>query len=209
MQKTTTNHIEIKLLPNRKFIYSNRRQNIVITAENNATTISVAFPEEYDAYSKRVDFVNSSGRDWTIGLYTPEFKRKRHKYPADFDKLRFTFTLPTEITTPGELKMQFIAYLPDQTMTTVPFEVVTIDVLDGVLAFKKNARSNPDLLILSANQSSEALFLSQRAAAMSQRAERAAKSADERSKTALEIAKTPQIEFRYDETTGNLYLIQQ
>lgn len=180
------NDIEIKLLPNRRFIYSNRRQNIVITAEHLATDITVLFPEEYMHYSKRVDFVNSHGKEWTEGLYTPEYKHK--KYPHGFNKCRFHFSLPTEVTTEGELKMQFLAYKPDKSMVTVPFEIVTIDVLNGVLAFKKNARSNPDLLILSANQSTEALFNSQRAAAKSERAEKLSKKAEEQSKAAVETA---------------------
>jgi hypothetical protein len=155
--------IEIILLSNRRFIYSNRKSSIVITAEHNATEISILFPEEYWDYSKRVDFVNSKGKEWTEGLYTPEYKHK--EYPHGFNKCRFHFSLPTEVTTTGELKMQFLAYKPDKSMVTVPFEIIPIDVLDGVLAFKKNARSNPDLLILAANQSKEALFLAQQAKA--------------------------------------------
>jgi len=178
------NDIEIKLLPNRRFIYSNRRQNIVITAEHSATEITVQYPEEYENYSKRVDFVNSKGKEWTEALYIPEYK----KYKGGFSKTRFHFTLPTEVTTEGELKMQFIAYKPDKSMTTVPFEVIPIDVLDGVLAFKKNARSNPDLLILSYNQSAEALFNSQRAVAKSEKAEKISKKAEEQSREAVETA---------------------
>jgi len=44
--------------------------------------------------------------------------------------------------------------------------------LDGVLAFKKNARSNPDLLIMAGSQSAEALFNSQRALAKSEKTEK-------------------------------------
>jgi hypothetical protein len=174
------NDIEIKLLPNRRFIYSNRRSNIVITAENKATEITVLFPDEYEGYSKRVDFVNSQGKEWTEALYCPEYgdghgghRQRRgnnhggHGHGGGENTCRFHFTLPTEVTTAGELKMQFIAYKPDESMTTVPFEIITIDVQDGVLAFKKNARSNPDLLILSYNRSTEALFKSEQAKAKS------------------------------------------
>jgi len=172
------NNIEIKLLPNRRFIYSNRRQNIVITAEHLATEITVLFPDEYgDGYSKRVDFVNSQGKEWTDGLYIPEYKN----YPPGYHRTRFHFSLPSEVTTQGELKMQFIAYKTDGSMITVPFEIITIDVLDGVPAFKKNARSNPDLLILSYNRSTEALFLAQQAKAKSIKAE-------ERSAAAVETS---------------------
>jgi len=166
-----TNDIEIKLLPNRRFIYANRKSNIVISAEHLATEIMVLFPDEYEEYSKRVDFVNSKGKEWTEALYTPEYHKKQHN-PHGFNKSRFHFTLPTEVTTEGELKMQFIAYKPDKSMTTVPFEVIPIDILDGVLAFKKNAKSNPDLLILAANQSTEALFLAQQATARATQAEK-------------------------------------
>jgi len=157
------NDIEIKLLANRRFIYANRRSNVVITAENKATDICVLFPEEYEDYSKRVDFINSAGKEWTEGLYTPEFK----KYKGGFSKTRFHFTLPTEVTTEGELKMQFLAYLPDESMTTVPFEVILIDIQCGMLAFKRSSKSNPDLLILAANKSEQALFNSQKAVAKS------------------------------------------
>jgi len=193
------NDIEIKLLPNRRFLYANRRQNIVITTEHLATEITVLYPEEYEHYSKRVDFVNSKGKEWTEGLYTPEYHKKH--YPHGFDKCRFHFALPSEVTTEGELKMQFIAYKPDKSMVTVPFEIIPIDVLDGVLAFKKNARSNPDLLILSYNQSTEALFNSQRAVAKSEKAERTSEKAeqisgkaDEQSQAAVETANAAKAE---------------
>ena len=161
------NHIEIKLLGNRRFIYANRRQSIVITAEHLATEITVLFPDEYEEYSKRVDFINSRGEEWTEGLYVPEFK----EYKPGFHKTRFHFKLPTEVTTEGELKMQFLAYLPDKSMTTVPFEVIPIDVQNGILAFKRSSKSNPDLLIMAANRSNEALFLAQQAKARSTQAE--------------------------------------
>jgi len=198
------NDIEIKLLPNRRFIYANRRSNIVLTAENRATEITVLFPDEYEHYSKRVDFVNSQDKEWTEGLYTPEYsghgsRPHEHGYKGQpnahahtvhghSSKLRFRFSLPTEVTTPGELKMQFLAYLPDETMTTVPFEIITIDVLDGILAFKKNARSNPDLLILSANLSKEALFKSEQAKAKSKDAVEKAEAAVANSFNAVNIS---------------------
>lgn len=117
------NDIEIKLLPNRRYIYANRKQSIVITAENRASQITVLFPEKYQEYSKRVDFVNSKGREWTEGLYTPEY----NEYPIEFNKSRFRFTLPSEVTTEGELKMQFLAYKIDESLTTVQlFQFVII-----------------------------------------------------------------------------------
>ncbi|MCL2798056.1 MAG: hypothetical protein FWD58_08405 [Firmicutes bacterium] len=170
------NHIEIRLLPNRRFIYANRRQSIVITAEHLATEICVLFPDEYEDYSKRVDFVNSQGKEWTEALFVPEYK----KYKPGFHKTRFHFLLPTEVTSEGELKMQFIAYLPDESMTTVPFEIIPIDVQSGILAFKKNARSNPDLLILSYNRSTEALFKAEQAKAKALSAQESAQSVVDR-----------------------------
>ena len=139
--------IEIKLLANRRFIYSNRKHSIVITAENKATEIAVSFPEEYEDYSKRVDFINSQGKPWTKALFTPEFE----EYPPDYNKSVFSFTLPDEVTKPGELKMQFLAYKPDESLTAVPFEIIPIQVDEGITCFKKGGKSNPDLLILSYN----------------------------------------------------------
>jgi len=91
------NDIEIKLLPNRRFIYSNRRSNIVITAENKATEITALFPDEYEDYSKRVDFVNSKGKEWTEGLYTPEYERHGHvekNLGENKSKFRFSRSQP-------------------------------------------------------------------------------------------------------------------
>jgi hypothetical protein len=188
------NDIEIKLLSNRRFIYSNRRSNIVITAENRATEITVLFPDEYEDYSKRVDFVNSQGKEWTEGLYTPEYEKHGHgKKNHGENKCRFRFSLPTEVTTAGELKMQFLAYKPDESMTTVPFEIITIDVQEGVLAFKRNAKANPDLLILSYNRSTEALFHSEQAKAKSIQALENSENAvavSEEAKTIAESAET-------------------
>lgn len=87
------NDIEIKLLANRRFIYSNHKRNIVITAEHLATKISVLYPDEYENYSKRVDFVNSKGKTWTIGLYIPEHKN----YKENFNKTLFCFALLCQV----------------------------------------------------------------------------------------------------------------
>jgi len=78
--------------------------------------------------------------------------------------------------------MQFLAYIPDESMTTVPFEIITIDVQDGVLAFKRNAKANPDLLILSYNRSTEALFKSEQAKAKSKDAVEKANEAETNSR---------------------------
>lgn len=153
------NDIEIKLLANKRFVYSNHKNNIVISSEHLATCIKVLYPEEYKNYSKRVDFVNSEGKSWTEALYIPEYQ----KYNDEFDKLLFNILLPSEVTTQGELNMQFIAYKQDKSMTIVPFEIIPIDVQSGLLAFRKNARKNPDLLMLCYNRSTDALFKAEQA----------------------------------------------
>ena len=107
--------IEILLLPSRRYTFLNCSKGAVISAEHNATEIRVKFPNEYENYSKRVDFITSRGNPWTEKLYVPEFE----EYPEDFDKNVFSFTLPNEVTVSGELKMQFVAYMPDETLTAV------------------------------------------------------------------------------------------
>ena len=64
--------IEVTLLRNKQYVAQNQEDYKVIGNENNATTILVHFPEEYESYSKRVDFKNIRNEKWTIALYTPE-----------------------------------------------------------------------------------------------------------------------------------------
>lgn len=151
--------ISINLLNNKRFSIKNENKNLIIMSEHNATEITVTFPEGYENYSKRVDFLNSEKESWTEALYCPEFKN----YPADYDKLQFMFTLPNEVTVAGELKMQFVAYMPDESLTSVPFDIIPLEVEDGIIQYKKSGAKNPDLIIMSYNQSSQALFAAQSA----------------------------------------------
>jgi len=145
--------IEATLLKNKQIIVSNIEDYKVIGSENNATNITVHFPTEYENYSKRVDFKNIKNEKWTIGLYTPEFD----EYSNEDDKNNFTFTLPSEVTIRGELKVQFIAYIPGENPTYVPFEILKVEVKEDILYCKKIASDNPDLLIKSYALSTEAL----------------------------------------------------
>ena len=164
------NVIEIMLLPSRRYTFLNCSKGAVISAEHNATEIRVQFPQSYESYSKRVDFVTSKGNPWAEKLYVPEFE----EYSDDFDKNVFSFTLPNEVTIQGELKMQFVAYMPDDTLKVVPFDVIPIYIEYGLTNFKKSGKHNPDLLILSYNQSTKALMYSEQAKSFSQSAEQKA-----------------------------------
>ena len=177
------NVIEIMLLPSRRYTFLNCSKGAVISAEHNATEIRVQFPIGYESYSKRVDFITSKGNPWTEKMYVPEFE----EYSEDFDKNVFSFTLPNEVTIQGELKMQFVAYMPDDTLTIVPFDVIPIYIEYGLTNFKKNGRYNPDLLVLSYNKSTEALMYSEQAKSFSQGAEQ---KADEALSTANEALQT-------------------
>ena len=147
-------------------LYSNKQNNQtnpddlkIISGENFATKISVQFPYEYVQYSKRVDFINIRGEKWTEGLYTPEF----NQYPANFDTRNFTFTLSDTITTNGELLMQFIAYRSDGSGVFVPFDVIKLTVQESVNYCKARAKRNPDLIVTSYENSTQALSTSKEA----------------------------------------------
>lgn len=178
--------IEVTLNRNKQFIAENSEDNLVICGENNATTILVHFPEEYKNYSKRVDFKNWRREKWTIGLYTPEDEGKT--YAEDFDKLNFAFTLPTEVTINGELQIQFIAYLADETHTIVPFKILKIIVEDAILYVRKSASDNPDLVVRAFEYSNEALELSREALKKTSNSERAALEAEASAKAAQQSA---------------------
>ena len=193
------NVIEILLLPSRRYTFLNCAKGAVIAAEHNATEIQVKFPSEYEDYSKRVDFVTARGNLWTEKLYVPEFE----EYPEGFDKNVFSFTLPNEVTVSGELKMQFVAYMPDETLTAVPFDVIPIYIENGLSNFKKNGKHNPDLLILSYNQSTEALMYSEQARRLSQSADQKADEAVSTANEALETASSVEETARTAETNAN------
>lgn len=170
--------IEVTLKRNKQFIAENTEEFEVISGENNATTILVHFPEEYKDFSKRVDFKNVRNEKWTIPLYTPEDESK--KYGEDFDKLNFAFTLPTAVTINGELSIQFIAYLADETETFVPFKLFKVRVEDSILYVKKQGSENPDLILRAYEYSNIALETSREAFSKIEHSEELAKEARER-----------------------------
>lgn len=147
--------IEVTLKRNKQYSAENSEEYEVISGENNATTILVHFPEEYKDFSKRVDFKNVRNEKWTIPLYTPEDETKT--YGEDFDKLNFAFTLPTVVTINGELSIQFIAYLADESETFVPFKLFKVRVEDSIMYVKKQGSENPDLILKAYEYSNMAL----------------------------------------------------
>lgn len=167
--------IDVVLHKNKQLTVQNTEDYKIIGSENNSTTIIVHFPEEYEKYSKRVDFKNIKNEKWTIGLYMPE--EETVQYDENFDKNNFSFTLPRQVTIKGELKIQFIAYLTDGTETFVPFELLKIDVKDDIMYVKKSASDNPDLIIKAYENSNKALELSKEAFSKTEKAELAAESA--------------------------------
>lgn len=197
--------IDIKLLNNKRFSFKNESKNLIIMSEHNATEITVAFPYGYENYSKRVDFLNSENESWTEPLYCPEFK----DYPPNFDRLQFTFTLPNEVTIAGELRMQFVAYMPDESLTSVPFEIVPLEIEDGIIKYKKSGAKNPELIVLSYKQSSQALFAAQSAEKSAQLAHnitqqfnQIANNAEQKADAAISAAKEANIKLEETRTVS-------
>lgn len=178
--------IDVVLHKNKQFTVQNVEDYKVIGSENNSTTITVHFPEEYENYSKRVDFKNIKGEKWTIALYIPEEETKQ--YDENFDKNNFSFTLPRQVTIKGELKIQFIAYLTDESESFVPFELLKIDVKDDIMYVKKTASDNPDLIVKAYENSNKALELSREAFGTIDKAEKAAEVSKNSAVSALESA---------------------
>lgn len=147
--------IGITLYSNRTHKLDNPDETIIIAGENQATSINVKFPVEYENYSKRVDLINIRGEKWTETLYMPE--DERNTYDAQFNKNIFVYKLPDAITTEGEILMQFIAYKPDSDVF-VPFEMVKLTVKVGA-NFCRKARRNPDLIVKAYEYSNNALSL--------------------------------------------------
>ncbi len=182
--------IEVTLKRNKQFVAHNTEEYEIISGENNATTILVHFPEEYKSFSKRVDFKNVRNEKWSIALYTPEDETKQ--YGSDFDKLNFAFTLPTPVTINGELSIQFIAYLPDESETFVPFKLFKIMVEDSIMYVKKQGSDNPDLILQTYEYANMALEISRDAFNRIENAERAALSAESSAKAAQTSASSAQ-----------------
>ena len=136
--------IKITLQNNRRNLVTISDKHKIIAGEHDATTIRVQYPDEYEAYSKRVDILNDKGEKWTHALYTPEFQ----EYEIDFNRSIFNFKLPDNVTLPGEIYLQFIAYDTAQHILT-PFDAVVLAVEKGIMYAKKQAQDNPDLIVKS------------------------------------------------------------
>ena len=136
--------IKINLTVNRRHQLTMSNRHKLIAGENLSTAIAVTFPTEFLEHSKRVDFLNERGEKWTIALYTPEFE----DYDMDFDRLNLKFRLPNEVTTDGELHLQFLAYKPHEHIIT-PWDIVTFVIERGIMFGKRRAQENPDLLVRS------------------------------------------------------------
>lgn len=168
-------NIKLKLLSNRKFTITNIDENYLLEDENNATSIEIEFPKEYENYSKRIDFMNCKKEKWTTSLYEPE--NEENIYGEGFDKLNFTFTIPDAMAKRGELKIQPIAYLADGTDTIVPFKILIVTINDSILYAKTQGKNNPDLVIKAYEYSNKALELSREAFQKTEEAKEAAVSA--------------------------------
>lgn len=182
--------ISVNLLRNKQNTIENIEDYKVIAGENNATTVLVHFPEEYENYSKRVDFKNIRKEKWTIGLYTPEDENM--SYGSSFDKLNFAFTIPDAVSVNGELQMQFVAYLADGTDTVVPFQIVKIEVEESVLYATKQGSRNPDLIVQAYENSNTALELARDSFNRIENAERAALAAEASASAAQTSAQNAQ-----------------
>ena len=66
------NNIKITLQNNKKYDAVNLDNIDILEDENNATSIDIEFPKEYENYSKRIDFMNIRREKWTTRLYAPE-----------------------------------------------------------------------------------------------------------------------------------------
>lgn len=172
--------IGVTLYSNRTFRLDNPNDTIIIAGENQATTVNVTFPIEYEEYSKRVDFINIKGEKWIEPLYMPE--DERNSYDPQFNKNTFVFTLPDSITIEGELLMQFIAYQVEKDIF-VPFEIIKLTVEAGTNCCRK-AKRNPDILVKAYEYSNNALSAARDTEAKISSAEQKASSAEEKASSA-------------------------
>lgn len=138
------NNIKVTLFNNKKYDAQNIDEVQIEEDESNATIIEVKFPEEYENYSKRVDFMNNRGEKWTTPLYAPE--DTRNTYDEKFDKLNFSFTIPTAMAKRGELEVQLVAYQTESN-TVVPFQVIYLNINKSILYASSERRNIPDLVI--------------------------------------------------------------
>lgn len=183
-------NIKITLHNNKKYNAENIDDVQVLEDENNATTIEVQFPIEYENYSKRVDFLNVRGEKWTTSLYAPE--DERNAYDENFDKLNFRFTIPSSMAKRGELKVQFVAYLADGMNTIVPFQILLLSIDNSIIYATKEGKENPEIIIRAYEYSNMALEISRDAFSRIENAERAALSAEESAISAQNSATSAQ-----------------
>ena len=193
-------NIKVVLHSNKKYDAINQDEVQILEDESSATLVEVQFPEEYKEYSKRVDFMNIRGEKWTTSLYAPE--NRNNEYDENFDKLNFTFTIPTAMAKRGELQAQMVAYLTE-TNTVVPFQILYLNINKSILYASAERRDIPDLVIKAYEYSNQALDtaneantrskhaedLTTDAAQSAKNAENSAKNAENSSKKAEESAK--------------------
>lgn len=145
--------IKIELLENKRCKVKNELKTAILTAENNATMIEVSYPSKYKEYSKRVDFLTENNESWTLSLFCPELESDDNA----FNRLEFEFTLPSNVTVHGELKMQFIAYLSSTELDFIPFTIVSLQIDESLDCYKATSKNNPDLILLANSNARHAL----------------------------------------------------
>lgn len=192
--------INITLLRNKDYVSENSEENKIIAGENNATSIIVHFPEEYANFSKRVEFMNIKREKWAISLYAPEDTTKH--YDENFDKLNFSFTLPNPVTVNGEMKMQFVAYLADETETIVPFEIIRFEIRESILYVRKQASENPDLVIKAYEYANMSLEIAKEANERSKHAEELTVEAAESARKSEQSAKNAENSAKASQTSA-------
>lgn len=201
-------NIKIKLYNNKKYDAENIDDIQILESENNATTIEVEFPIDYENYSKRVEFQNVRGEKWTISLYAPE--DERNVYNDNFDKSNFRFTIPSAMTKRGELKMQMIAYLADETNTIVPFQIVVLSIDNSILYATKEGKENPELVIkayeyanMSLETAREANERSKHAESLTVEAAQSAANAEKSAKQSANSAKSAETSAKNSEQSAS------
>lgn len=201
------NNIKITLHNNKKYDAVNLDNIDILEDENNATSIDIEFPKEYENYSKRIDFMNIRREKWTTSLYAPE--DNRNKYDKNFDKLNFTFTIPNSMAKRGELQIQPIAYLADGTNTIVPFRVLIVTINNSILYAKVQGQDNPDIIVKAFEYANIALETANEANTRSKHAEElaiasaeSARQAELSAKNAENSAKNAQTSAKNSETSA-------
>lgn len=201
------NNIKITLHNNKKYDAVNLDNIDILEDENNATSIDIEFPKEYENYSKRIDFMNIRREKWSTSLYAPE--DNRNKYDKNFDKLNFTFTIPNSMAKRGELQIQPIAYLADGTNTIVPFRVLIVTINNSIIYAKVQGQDNPDIIVKAFEYANIALETANEANTRSKHAEElaivsaeSAKQSEISAKNAENSAKNAQTSAKNSETSA-------